>query len=76
MRLLLTFVTLLLLGSVGMTLAWEDLALARDGELAARLSVIVGWAVAFASLALLARIIYRISRPPRLKEVIESCEPG
>jgi uncharacterized protein (DUF486 family) len=68
MRVLATFVALLLLGSVAMTLSWGDFALARDGQAGARLVVLVSGGVAFFSFALLARIIYRISNPGGLRE--------
>ena len=68
MRLLITFVALLALGSAGMSLSWQDFGLARDGEASARIVVLVSGGVAFISLALLARIVYRISNFGRLGE--------
>jgi uncharacterized membrane protein YedE/YeeE len=68
MRVLLTFVALLLLGSAALTLSWEDFTLARDGQAGARIVVFVGAGVGLLSLTLLARIIYRISKPIGLRE--------
>lgn len=68
MRLPLTFVSLLVLASASMTLAWQDFALARDGQTGPRIVVFVGGAVAFLSLALLVRIICRISDSSTVRE--------
>jgi uncharacterized protein (DUF486 family) len=68
MRLLLTFSALLVLGSASMTLSWQGFTVARDGEAGARIVVLVSGAVAFFSLVLLARIVYRISNPGGLRE--------
>ncbi|MBI2765916.1 MAG: hypothetical protein HYX53_08410 [Chloroflexi bacterium] len=68
MRLLATFVALLVLGSAAMSISWDGFGLARDGETGARIAVLVSGGVAFLSLVLLARIVYRISRPRGLGE--------
>lgn len=68
MRLLLTFVSLLVVGSTAVALSWGDFALARDGQTGARIVVLVSGSAAFCSLALLARIVYRISNPGGLRE--------
>lgn len=67
MRLLLTFVALLGLASIGMTFAWAAFTPARNGEAAMGLAVLLGVAVALASVTGLARIVYRISVEPGLK---------
>lgn len=61
MRLPITFLVLLLLGSTGMTVAWEQMTTARDGQLEARVIVFLGGGVAFLSVTLLGRIVYQIS---------------
>ena len=72
MRLLVTFVALLLLTSAGMALSWQDVAVARDGAAGARVLALVAGSITFASFLLLARIVYRISGPHRLSEEDDS----
>ena len=62
MRLLATFVALLVVGSGAVTFAWENLMQAGDGRLIDSVAGVAAVAVAAMSLVLLCRIVYRVSR--------------
>lgn len=66
MRLLATFVALLVAGSGALTFAWENLMQASDGRMIDSFAGAAAVALAAMSLVLLCRIVYRVSRstPP------------
>ncbi len=71
MRLLLTFAALLVVGTTGMTVAWEEAAFAGIGAVVTGLIVLFGTAVALTSAVCLGRIVYRISDRPALPRANE-----
>ena len=62
MRLHFTFVVLLMVASAGASLAWTGLAGARDGQPVAAFLALAAGVLAIASLFLLARIVYVVTR--------------
>jgi hypothetical protein len=51
---------LLLTASIATRLVWENFAVARDGDAAARVAVFLGAPVALVSFVLLARIVTKV----------------
>lgn len=66
MRLLGTFVALLVVGSGTLTLAWESLVQPGAGQVIDSVVGLAGGAIAAISVVLLSRIVYRVSRSTRL----------
>lgn len=62
MRLLGTFVALLVVGSGALTVAWANLVEAGDGPLIDSVAGVAAGGIAAISLVLLSRIVYRVSR--------------
>lgn len=65
MRLLPTFIALLIVASSALALAWEGMAAGRDTQPAGSAVLIGAGGIAVISFVLLSRIVYRISRPTR-----------
>lgn len=60
MRLLTSFVVLLLVAATASTLVWQNLVAARAGETTARMVTFIAAPLAFAAVVLLARIVLRV----------------
>lgn len=65
MRLLGTFVALLVVGSGALSVAWDNLAQASDGPVIDLVAGLAAGAIAAIALVLLGRIVYRVSRSTR-----------
>ena len=60
MRLLTSFVVLLLVAATANTMVWQNLLAARVGEATARVVVFISAPLAFAAVVLLAHIVLRV----------------
>lgn len=65
MRLNLAFIVLLLTASTATSLVWRNLTVARDGDLTARVVVLIGAPVALLCVVLLARIVTKVRSAQR-----------
>lgn len=63
MKASLTMLALLLVGSLGSTVALQALDAAADGELVASIALAGAGALAIAAMSLLLRMVYLVSRP-------------
>ena len=68
MRPLVWFIVLLLLAATATSLVWQNLPLARAGDLPAQVVVLSSTAVALPSVVLSGRIVAKVSAARRAKE--------